>query len=76
MAQEAGESTGATDFPLDPAEFPNDDRISFSKADGKYMLETENGAEFMFDTALKRWVLSVSKENFLDVMNCALYCIA
>jgi HIV Tat-specific factor 1 len=45
-------------FPLDPSEFDNDPRISFSKLDEKFILETD-GQEFVFDTALKRWVQTV-----------------
>jgi HIV Tat-specific factor 1 len=43
-------------FPRDPSEFDSDPRISFSKLDNKFILETEDGQEFEFDSALKRWV--------------------
>lgn len=46
-------------FPTNPADFDADDRISFSKLDNKFILETEDGQEFEFDDALKRWVPSV-----------------
>lgn len=46
-------------FPTDPAEFDSDPRISFSKVDNKFILETEDGQEFEYDTGLKRWVLTV-----------------
>lgn len=55
MAEEAS----ATGFPTDPADFDSDPRISFSKLDDKFILETEDGQEFAFDTALKRWVQTV-----------------
>lgn len=46
-------------FPLDPSEFDSDPRISFSKLDNKFILETEDGQEFVYDSAIKRWVQSV-----------------
>ncbi|KAL1996755.1 hypothetical protein VTN49DRAFT_7620 [Thermomyces lanuginosus] len=49
-------------FPTDPAEFDSDPRISFSKVDNKFILETEDGQEFEYDTGLKRWVLSVDDD--------------
>ncbi|KAH8697340.1 nuclear mRNA splicing factor-associated protein [Talaromyces proteolyticus] len=51
------ESAGG--FPQDPSEFDNDPRISFSRLDNKFILETEDGQEFEYDTALKRWVQAV-----------------
>lgn len=46
-------------FPTNPEDFDADDRISFSKLDSKFILETEDGQEFEFDDALKRWVPAV-----------------
>ncbi|KAK2760713.1 hypothetical protein FQN54_001948 [Arachnomyces sp. PD_36] len=46
-------------FPRSPSQFDTDPRISFSKLDDKYILETEDGAEFEYDAALKRWVASL-----------------
>lgn len=46
-------------FPKDPAEFDSDPRISFSKLDDKFILEAEDGQEYEYDTALKRWILTV-----------------
>ncbi|KAJ5180655.1 hypothetical protein N7492_003865 [Penicillium capsulatum] len=46
-------------FPLEPSEFDNDPRISFSKLDNKFVLETEDGQEFVFDEVIKRWVQTV-----------------
>lgn len=44
-------------FPTDPAEFENDDRISFSKLDNKYIaVQESDGTEFEFDAQLKRWI--------------------
>lgn len=48
-------------FPSDPSEFDADDRISFSKLDNKFVLVTEDGTEFEFDDALKRWVSTVDE---------------
>lgn len=47
------------DFPLEPSEFDSDPRISFSKVDNNFVLETEDGQEFMYDEVIKRWVQSV-----------------
>lgn len=46
-------------FPQDPSEFDSDPRVSFSQLDNRFILETEDGQEFEYDTALKRWVLTV-----------------
>jgi HIV Tat-specific factor 1 len=43
-------------FPQNPEEFDADPRVSFSKLDQKFILETEEGQEFEFDDGLKRWV--------------------
>ncbi|KAL8722424.1 MAG: hypothetical protein Q9225_001103 [Loekoesia sp. 1 TL-2023] len=43
-------------FPTNPEDFDADDRVSYSKLDNKFILETEDGQEFEFDDALKRWV--------------------
>lgn len=48
-------------FPQDPSDFDSDPRISFSKLDDKYILETEDGNEFEWDTALKRWIQTVRR---------------
>ncbi|SLM41302.1 nuclear mrna splicing factor-associated [Lasallia pustulata] len=44
-------------FPQSPEDFDADPRISFSKLDGKFILEADDGQEYEFDDALKRWVL-------------------
>ena len=43
-------------FPQNPEEFDADPRVSFSKIENKFILETDDGQEFEFDDALKRWV--------------------
>lgn len=54
-----GASTDAPAFPQDPAEFDSDPRISWSRLDDKFILETEDGQEFEYDSGLKRWVFKV-----------------
>jgi hypothetical protein len=54
-----GGAADAPAFPQDPAEFDSDPRISWSKLDEKFILETEDGQEFEYDTGLKRWVFKV-----------------
>ncbi|KAJ9201295.1 hypothetical protein DTO164E3_3602 [Paecilomyces variotii] len=58
----APDQAPTADFPRDPEEFDSDPRISFSKLDNKFILETEDGQEFEYDTALKRWVQTVDDE--------------
>ena len=45
-----------SNFPQNPQEFDADSRVSFSKLTNKFILEADNGEEFEFDDALKRWV--------------------
>ena len=47
---------GRSVFPTNPEEFDADSRVSFSKLDNKFILETDDGQEFEFDDVLKRWV--------------------
>ena len=46
----------STPFPTEIAEFDSDNRISFSKLDSKYLLVQEDGTEYEFDEAIKRWI--------------------
>ncbi|KAL8937112.1 MAG: hypothetical protein Q9211_003852, partial [Gyalolechia sp. 1 TL-2023] len=48
--------TSRSSLPTNPEDFDADERISFSKLDNKFILETADGEEFEFDDALKRWV--------------------
>ncbi|KAF2430541.1 putative nuclear mRNA splicing factor-associated protein [Tothia fuscella] len=43
-------------FPHEEAEFGNDDRISFSKLDNKFILEDDDGSEWGFDANIGKWV--------------------
>jgi HIV Tat-specific factor 1 len=59
MANEGNSSEGRQTIlplPQDPSTFDADDRVSWSKLDNKFILETEEGNEFEWDTALKRWI--------------------
>lgn len=56
----AESTTEVVSFLTDPAEFGNDPRISWSKPDSCWILEREDGEEFHFDAARKKWVLEVS----------------
>lgn len=58
MAPEDAE-LAQTSFPIDPETFDQDDRISFSKLSNTYLLETEDGQEFEYDSQLRRWVAVV-----------------
>lgn len=43
-------------FPTNPEEFDQDERISYSKLDNKYIAVQDDGAEYEFDEGLKRWI--------------------
>ncbi|OGE56055.1 hypothetical protein PENARI_c003G03163 [Penicillium arizonense] len=60
-ASRAG-SVPAGSFPTDPSEFDKDPRVSFSKLDNQYILETDDDREFLWDTGIKRWVESIDEE--------------
>ncbi|KAL8736279.1 MAG: hypothetical protein Q9166_000434 [cf. Caloplaca sp. 2 TL-2023] len=54
-------------FPTNPEDFDADDRISFSKLDNKFILEADDGQEFEFDDALKRWVPAVRPQTPITI---------
>ncbi|KAL2262050.1 hypothetical protein VTK26DRAFT_2644 [Humicola hyalothermophila] len=43
-------------FPTNKEEFDQDERISFSKLDNKYIAVQDDGTEYEFDEGLKRWL--------------------
>jgi HIV Tat-specific factor 1 len=43
-------------FPTNLEEFDQDERISYSKLDNKYIAVQDDGTEFEFDEGLKRWI--------------------
>ncbi|EAQ93398.1 hypothetical protein CHGG_01633 [Chaetomium globosum CBS 148.51] len=43
-------------FPTNLEEFDQDERISYSKLDNKYIAVQDDGTEFEFDQGLKRWI--------------------
>jgi HIV Tat-specific factor 1 len=43
-------------FPTDEADFDDDERISFSKLDNKYIAVHDDGTEFEFDQQMRRWL--------------------
>lgn len=46
-------------FPSEIQDFDSDPRISYSRADAKWLLETDSGLEFEYIEPLKRWVPTV-----------------
>ncbi|OCK83087.1 splicing factor U2AF-associated protein 2 [Lepidopterella palustris CBS 459.81] len=50
-----------TPFPRAIEEFENDDRISYSKTDAKWILEDDDGSEWEFNEDLNRWVQSLDE---------------
>ena len=59
MSDEAVTHVAGSTFPQTPEEFDDDPRVSYSKLDQKWILENDDGNEFEFDSALKRWIPSV-----------------
>lgn len=51
----AGEAEYWT-FPTNPEEFDQDERISYSKLDNKYIAVQDDGTEYEFDEGLRRWI--------------------
>lgn len=49
-------------FPKSPSEFDQDYRVSYSKLDGKWILEAGDGSEYVWDEALRRWSLYIDEE--------------
>ncbi|KAI1459013.1 hypothetical protein F4805DRAFT_422331 [Annulohypoxylon moriforme] len=49
-------------FPTNPQEFEQDERISFSKLDNKYIAVQDDGSEFEWDAQLKRWIPVLDEE--------------
>ncbi|RMD43699.1 hypothetical protein DV735_g1421, partial [Chaetothyriales sp. CBS 134920] len=49
-------------FPKSPSQFDTDPRVSFSRLDNKFLLETEEGTEYEWDTSLKRWIPVLDQE--------------
>ena len=65
-------------FPQNPEEFDGDPRVSYSKIDQKFILEADDGQEYEFDDALKRWIPVVcphppTKEDFHAFTNTNTY---
>lgn len=56
MEQRHNPESGGSGLPTNPQDFDSDDRISFSKLDNKYILVQDDGTEFEFDDAIKRWI--------------------
>ncbi|RCI15704.1 hypothetical protein L249_3481 [Ophiocordyceps polyrhachis-furcata BCC 54312] len=44
------------DFPTCPDDFQDDERISYSKKDEKFIAVHDDGTEFEFDAELKQWI--------------------
>lgn len=59
VAGDGGDGLDRAGFPQSPSAFDSDPRISFSKLDQKFILETEDGEEFEYDSGLKRWIPAV-----------------
>jgi len=56
MEQRQEHEYEGSSFPIDPDVFNSDNRISFSKLDNKWLLVQDDGTEFEFDDAIKRWI--------------------
>ncbi|KAK5663476.1 hypothetical protein OQA88_3906 [Cercophora sp. LCS_1] len=49
-------------FPTNPEEFDQDERISFSRLDNKYIAVQDDGTEYEWDGGLKRWIPTVDED--------------
>lgn len=49
-------------LPTSVEHFDKDDRISFSKLDGKYLAVHDDGSEFEFDAATRKWVVAAEED--------------
>lgn len=58
------QAPGTSVFPTNPEDFDSDDRISFSKLDNKFLLVQDDGTEFEFDDAIKRWIPVLDESQF------------
>lgn len=72
MATQSPDATSnpatTNNFPQDPSDFDSDPRVSFSKLDNKFILETDDGNEFEYNTVLKRWIPTVCARFFSSWM--------
>ncbi|CAK7206392.1 hypothetical protein SEUCBS139899_009184 [Sporothrix eucalyptigena] len=50
-------------FPTDISQFDDDERISYSRLDRKYIAVQDDGTEFEFDQSLKRWIPLADDDN-------------
>lgn len=58
-------ATDARNFPLSQEDIKADPRVSWSRLSNKWSLETDDGEEFEFDEALKRWIPVVCREPMI-----------
>ena len=59
MADKVDNLNGTSTFPTSPSAFDDDERVSYSRADEKYILETREGGEYEWDSSLRRWIPAV-----------------
>ena len=53
-------------FPRNPDEFDDDERISFSRLEQKFIAVHEDGTEFEFDAELREWIPTGDDDEPLD----------
>jgi len=71
---ETSYSTGPSSFPTTEEEFREDPRVSFARLSGKWSLEADDGSEYEYDEALRRWI-PVLDESLLEKQQAA-YAVA
>ena len=47
---------GMSSFPTTEADLRSDPRVAFSRLSGKWTLEADDGSEYEYDGALRRWI--------------------
>ncbi|KAI5855778.1 hypothetical protein BZA05DRAFT_333269 [Tricharina praecox] len=69
-----GAAVDAAGFPTAVSDFAQDPRVSWSRQDSKWVLETDGGLEYTFDEALRRWVVLLDES--LAEQQSAIYAVA
>ena len=69
MADRTDALNGTSAFPTSPSAFDDDERVSYSRADEKYILETAEGGEYEWDSSLRRWIPVVGDALLLFILS-------
>ncbi|KAF2264586.1 hypothetical protein CC78DRAFT_463443 [Lojkania enalia] len=62
-ASQSPTASKRTPFPQDVDDFKNDERISYSFADSKYLLVDEDGEEWEWNSSVNKWFVPATEEE-------------